>query len=354
MNSIVPQFKGSEELQLPASLETAIILVDRSGLILYANQAFTNMTGYTSQELCGKKINEIRSAINPEGQYEDLWNTVSSGNVWSGEISNKTKDGKLISVLTTITPVKNAEGEITHYIGTKEDINAKEMNQRNLVEMLRLSQLGRISGSLLHELKSHYALIKMNLDQMDPKSETGINNYMIIKKDLEKLNRYFQNVLRYLREMDYNITNVNLKEAVAHSFSFVSPIFAEKAIQVENRVEAEVIKADYQQLLSVFKNLILNSAESIVKNGKIEAWSSRVNNTVRLYFRDNGAGISNPDRIFEPFYSTKSSGAGLGLTIAERIMKNHKGSISLIKNTNGETVFELIFPGMEHEQNSNN
>jgi PAS domain S-box-containing protein len=354
LNSIVPQFKGSEELQLPASLETAIILVDRCGIILFANQAFTNMTGYTSQELCGKKINEIRSAVNPEGQYEDLWNTVSSGNVWSGEISNKTKDGKLITVLTTITPVKNAEGEITHYIGTKVDIKAKEMHKRNLAEMHRLSQLGRISGSLLHELKSHYALIKMNLDQMDPNSQEDINNYKIIKKDLEKLNRYFQNVLRYLREMEFNMTNVNLKEAVAHCFSFVSPMFAEKAIQVENRVDAEVIKADYQQVLSVFKNLILNSAESIDGNGKIEAWSSKVNGSVKLYFKDNGTGISNPDRIFEPFYSTKAAGSGLGLTISLRIMKKHKGSIKLIKSQKGETVFELIFPGMEHEQNSNN
>ncbi len=348
MNSVVPAFSGSEELKIPASPETAIILVDNKGRILFANDAFANMVGYSSQELAGKEIKEIRSDNNPEGQYEDLWNTVRAGNVWTGEISNKTKDGKLITALTTITPIKNSVGETTHFIGTKEDVKAKEMHEKNLAEMQRLSQLGRISGSLLHELKSHYALIKMNLDQMDPNSKTDINNYNIIKKDLEKLNRYFQNVLRYLRVMELSLTNVNLKDAVAKSFSFVGPMFKEKEIQIENRVDPEIIKADYQQVQSVFKNLILNSAEAINTDGKIEAWSVRHNGEVKLYFKDNGRGISNPDKIFEPFYSTKASGSGLGLTISHRIMKKHNGSIKLINSRKGETMFELIFPRIDN------
>jgi two-component system, NtrC family, sensor histidine kinase AtoS len=161
-------------------------------------------------------------------------------------------------------------------------------------------------------------------------------------------------VLQYLRDRDFDMTNINLHDVVENSFLFIRPLISTKSIEFDNRVDCTVIKADYQQLQSVFKNLIQNSADAIEKEGRIEAWSERANGFIKVHFKDNGPGIGNPDKIFEPFYSTKSSGSGLGLTIAERIMKKHNGSLALSKSRKGETLFELKFPGMEYEQNSNN
>jgi len=342
-NNSTPENKMNGENQIPEQVETSIILVDKDGTIVYANTIFCALTGYRFEELLGKNISIIRSPENPQTFYKELRDAILGGKEWKGRILDRKKNGELIELLTTISPIKNKDGEITYFLGIKENICAKKKQAKKLEEMHKLSQLGNISGSLLHELKSHYALIKMNMDQFEPRSKAGKNNYLIIKKDLEKLNRYFQNVLQYLRNREYDMTNVNLHDVIDISYSFVRPLISEKSIQFDNRVASEIIRGDYQQLQAVFKNLIQNSADAIVLEGKIEAWSEKGDRFTKVFFKDNGPGMKNPERAFEPFYSTKSNGSGLGLTISEKIMQKHNGSLKLLKSVKGETIFEINF-----------
>ena len=354
MNSVASEINSGAENTNPEPDETPLIIFDREATVVYANPAFCNLIGYDCGEIIGQNISIIRSPSVPAEFYEEIRSSINAGKEWKGKVIDRRKDGKLVEMLTKITPIKNKAGEITHFIGIKENSIEKIRHAVREEEIQKLSQLGRISGSLLHELKSHYALIKMNMDQFEPKSEAEKNNYIIIKKDLEKLNRYFQNVLQYLRNKEYDMTKVNLHNVINNSYSFIKPLILGKEIQFNNRVADEIIKADYQQLQSVFKNLIENAVDSIENEGSIETWSERVNGFIKVYLKDNGTGMSNPERAFEPFYSTKTSGSGLGLAISEKIMNKHNGSLKLLKSQKGETIFEMNFPRMDHEQNSDN
>ncbi len=112
-----------------AALQAAangIVITDRDGIIEWANPAFTALTGYSLEEVSGRNPRElVKSGVHDINFYERLWQTILSGRVWSGRLVNRRKDGSLYHEEQTITPVRNAEGEITHFIGIKHDITAQ-------------------------------------------------------------------------------------------------------------------------------------------------------------------------------------------------------------------------------------
>jgi PAS domain S-box-containing protein len=127
----ITQRKQDEEtLRLQhAALEAAanaIVFTDPSGNVLWVNAAFTALTGYTAQDILGKNPRLLKSGQQDEAFYRNLWQTISVGQVWRGELTNRRKDGSLYEEEMTITPLRNAEGGITRYIAIKQDISGRE------------------------------------------------------------------------------------------------------------------------------------------------------------------------------------------------------------------------------------
>jgi len=107
-----------------------VIITDASGTIEYVNPKFTQITGYTPEEVIGKNPRMLKSGRTPHEEYERLWNTVLSGHEWRGELQNKRKDGEFYWASAFISPIKNSEGIITHFVGIQEDITVrKKANQ---------------------------------------------------------------------------------------------------------------------------------------------------------------------------------------------------------------------------------
>jgi PAS domain S-box-containing protein len=132
--------QGEEVLRLQnATLEAAanaIVIADQSGNILWVNAAFTDLTGYTAQEVLGKNPRLLKSGKQDEAFYRNLWQTISSGQVWRGELTNRRKNGSLYAEEMTITPVRSADGVITRYIAIKQDVTKR----KRVEEALRASQ----------------------------------------------------------------------------------------------------------------------------------------------------------------------------------------------------------------------
>ncbi|MFO7938460.1 MAG: PAS domain S-box protein [Bacteroidales bacterium] len=114
--------------------QNIIIITDKEGLIEYANPAFEQVTGYTAEEVNGKKTSILNAGFHTKEYYEVLWHTIQEGNVWRGEFRNMKKNGELYWESASITPMKNTAGEITHYIAIKEDITAKKETQERIME----------------------------------------------------------------------------------------------------------------------------------------------------------------------------------------------------------------------------
>jgi len=105
----------------------AIFITDRDGIIEYINPAFTTLTGYSAPEAIGQKASLVRSDTHGEAFYHDLWQTVLTGNIWRGQITNRRKNGTLYDAEQTIAPVKDIKGEIIHFVSIQEDITLRKL-----------------------------------------------------------------------------------------------------------------------------------------------------------------------------------------------------------------------------------
>ncbi|WP_298436045.1 SpoIIE family protein phosphatase [Geobacter sp.] len=134
---------AEEEMRLRgaalAAAANAIVISDREGKVIWANPAFTTLTGYTLDEARGKSLNILNSGMHDNGFYRELWETIAGGRVWRGEMINRRKDGTLYTEEQTITPVSNGDGVIRRYIAIKEDVTERKRAQEALLENARMS-----------------------------------------------------------------------------------------------------------------------------------------------------------------------------------------------------------------------
>lgn len=118
-----------------------VVITDRFGYIEYVNPKFEDITGYSAKEVIGAKPSILKSGDTNEEAYRDLWETISSGQTWHGEFKNRRKNGEFFWELASISPITNEEGEITHYLSVKEDINARKEYERKLFDQANFDNL---------------------------------------------------------------------------------------------------------------------------------------------------------------------------------------------------------------------
>src|SRR3989338_5914193 len=149
LRDITERKQAEEKMRLQSvaleSAANAVVITCRDGIITLVNPAFTQLTGYSPEEVIGQNPRLLKSGTQDQPFYENLWNTILSGQVWSGEIVNRRKDGMLYAEEQTITPVRDAQGDIIHFIAIKQNITerkrAEEEIQRNLGRIRALHEI---------------------------------------------------------------------------------------------------------------------------------------------------------------------------------------------------------------------
>ncbi len=134
---------------------TAVLISNKAGVIEYVNNSFTRLTGYAANELIDRNPSLLRSNHTARDQYERLWETIQNGREWRGEIEDRKKNGETYWALETITPLRDARGEITHYLAIQQDITEQKRDKEALVESeARFRQVAEMTGEWLWEQDS--------------------------------------------------------------------------------------------------------------------------------------------------------------------------------------------------------
>lgn len=158
------------------SAANAVIITDHEGIVQWVNPAFTRLSHYDLSESVGKNPRElINSGLNPVEIYQDLWDTILSGREWQGQLVNRRKDGTLYREEQTVTPLINEKGEITHFIGVKQDITEREQHRRELSVVANISAQLRTAETrsqmlpvLLDQLLEQFNIEAAMLEMVDP------------------------------------------------------------------------------------------------------------------------------------------------------------------------------------------
>lgn len=365
---ITEQKQAEEEIRkLTLSVEqspASIVITDLQGNIEYVNPTFSELTGYSLDEVKGKNPNVLKSGEMSADEYKKLWDTISSGRVWRGEFHNKKKNGELYWESAIISPIKNSEGAATHYLAVKEDITEIKQLQQQLIQAQKMETIGQLAGGVAHDFNNMLGVIlgysELLLMKIDPSQMLHSDLQEIQKAALNSTNLTRQ-LLTFARKQAVIPQVLDLNETINGIIKMLKRLISEQ-IELCWKPESDLwaIKIDPSQVNQILANLCVNARDAIKGVGKITIKTNKVSvdqaycvanpglvpgEYVLLTVSDNGSGIDENiiDKIFEPFFTTKDvgKGTGLGLATIYGIVKQNDGYIYVYSEPEQGTTFKV-------------
>jgi PAS domain S-box-containing protein len=349
-----------------------MVITDRQGTIQYVNPALERITGYTRDEIIGENPRLFKSGAHDAVFYKQMWETITSGEIWSGRIVNRRKDGTLYHEEATISPVRDASGKITNFVAVKRDITEHMELSRQLLQAQKMEAIGTLAGGIAHDFNNLLQVI-LGYSELILSDEQLPSAY---KDDLERISHagkdgadLVQRLLTFSRKTEIKPKPLNLNHRISQVEKLLTRTIP-KMIDIEMVLaeDLEVINADPIQMEQVIMNLAVNARDAMPEGGKLvihtanvrldEAYArthlgARPGPYVLLSVSDTGIGMDKEtlDHVFEPFFTTKGvgEGTGLGLATVYGIVKQHGGYIMCYSEPDKGTTFKLYFPALVAE-----
>jgi signal transduction histidine kinase len=237
------------------------------------------------------------------------------------------------------------------YEDLRNYVKRVEESQQALLRVEKMAAAGRLTASIAHEVNNPLQSVQNCLHLAGHESvspEKRKEYFELAKKELDRLMKTMQRMLDFYRPGAAKIEEVDLLDLLNHVLSLTSQQLSLKHIEVKTELPTSLpsIYAVSSQIQQIFFNLILNSLDAMPGGGELMIRARAVKNGVEMIFEDNGPGIPEDHRenIFEPFFSTKEGGTGLGLTVSYNIVTAHGGTLDLIQGRGSGACFRLFLP----------
>jgi signal transduction histidine kinase len=233
-----------------------------------------------------------------------------------------------------------------------------EAASEKLVQAEKLASIGRISAGIAHEIRNALTSVKLNIQklvQSDRLDEIEKEHLSISQEGIGQMEKFVKELLDFTRVSELNLDRFSIEQILEASIKTLADTLELKKVVIEKSYKKGLpqVLVDADKLKQVFLNILRNSYEAVEEKGKIKISLSHLKeksrSKIRVYISDNGSGIPEDDRetVFEPFYTTKASGIGLGLPIARKIIEQHRGTIRVKKNVAKGASFEILIPAEE-------
>jgi two-component system cell cycle sensor histidine kinase/response regulator CckA len=360
-----------EQSRLATAVESvaeAVIITDVEGNIQYVNQAFEEITGYTRPEVVSRHISLLNSGKHEKSFFSVIWDTLKQGQVWKGRFINKKKEGDLYEAEATISPVRNAAGEICNFVSVQRDVTHEVQLQRQLRQAQKMEAIGTLAGGIAHDfnnlLMGIQGNVSLSLAEIPPDSPLFDN--------LKKVEKYVSDGVELTRQLlgfarggkyEVRLTDVN------HLLQEQNLIFsrANKGINFNCDLADNLwsVKADQGQIEQVILNLYMNALQAMPQEGILTVQTENIfidkeqykpyrvqaGRYIKFSIADSGIGMDEDTqrRIFDPFFTTKEKGRGTGLGLASvyGIVKNHNGFIDVTSTKGQGTRFDVYLPAAQ-------
>jgi len=339
------------------SMIEGVIVTNSEGKVLLINRAMEEFISVPKGRLYSQDITDWH--FDPEIR-EVLDSVLSSKEkVLEREIHlNRTDKTFSISVLPLLS-----SGEPEGHIIILVDITEKKTKEIQLRQAESLAALTTLSAGVAHEIKNpltsidiHIQLLKKEIAKLDEEQSRDMKNLLVIvKEEIDRLNSIVQDFLFAVRPMSMSFEREDINAIIEELAEFLKYELIEKEIKLVLELEKDLplVIVDQKYLKQALLNIIKNSIEAIQKNGEIRI-NTQVNSDddVVVQVFDNGGGISesNIGKIFEPYFTTRKFGTGLGLVIVYKIIKEFGGDIKVKSEEGRGTVFTITLPVLEKKK----
>ena len=332
-------------------------ITDTDGKMIYVNPAFVKASGYKKEELLGKNPRIFGSGKLPKKFWDKMWETISSGKAWFGEVEDRKRNGEPFYTQLLISPIFDKEEQISGYFGIHRDLSEKRTLEKQLIHTQKMESIGTLAAGVAHEvgnpLASISALVQVaRRSSNDPFISEKLD---LVKSQVTRISKIIRDLVDFSRPSDFELQRVNINECLKEAIEITRVGTKSKNINFNIKLSDDIpnlpLVAD--QLEQVFVNILLNAVDAIneakeqrEKNISIE--SSFVEDAAVITFNDSGSGISgeNLNKIFEPFFTTKTpgKGTGLGLWVSYGIIKSFQGTLEVSSNIGQGTTFTIKLP----------
>lgn len=363
--------KELADIKFALDQSTIVAITDQTGIINYVNDEFCRISKYSREELLGQDHRIINSAYHSKEFIRELWTTIAAGQVWKGELRNRAKDGTIYWVDTTIVPFLTSEGKPYQYVAIRHDITQRKLAEEQVLqqaaELQRAAQLsfvGELAAGLAHEIKNPLAGIQGGVDILirrrdknDPEREALEG----MRHEVERIDATVRALLDRARPRLVSVRSTSLTDIVERAVNLARAqltheVAGRRRVSVEFEPPADPItlQIDAAQIEDAVLNLIINSIEAVDGDGQVKIRVARYQDdrseesedVAIVEVSDNGRGIGDEDltRIFNPFFTTRPGGTGLGLPAVRRIARAHGGNIEVKSSLGKGSTFTLRLP----------
>lgn len=355
-------------LQAMSQVGEAVVITDPEGRIEYVNPAFTEITGYSPEEVIGRNPHILNSGKHSQEFYQELWDTIQSGESWSGQFVNKRKDGEFYTEDAVISPVKDSRGHIINYVAVKRDITEQLQLEEELRQSQKMEAVGQLAGGIAHDFNNLLTIINgytsiLSSQPLPDETQALVSS---IEHAGQRAAELTNQLLAFSRKQKLEPQTIYPDKLIKKIVPMLNRLLAEDIdIRIETNANETQIMVDPGQLEQVILNLALNARDAMKKGGRLNI-TSDVSTYLELpllmqeefktdsadYYcltvSDTGTGMKTEllEKIFEPFFTTKpeGQGTGLGLSTVYGIVKQSGGAIDVESQPGEGTTFTLYFP----------
>ena len=329
-----------QQIEYALDQSAIVAATDQTGTITYVNDKFCEISKYSREELIGRDHRLINSKHHPKEFIRELWRTIANGHVWRGELRNQAKDGSIYWVDTTIVPFVNERGKPWQYLAIRYDITQRKLAEERLRNEAALTQLGRMSAVVAHEVRNPLAALRGSLQVLATRLPADLPGREIITPMLARidaLNHTVKDILTYSKPSAPKLQVIALAPLVADVVAAARAAVPGATIDVDG--DGGLVRGDPEMTRAVLLNLLLNAAYASGPS-PVQVQIAAHGEACEISIHDRGPGLPPEVRehLFEPFISTRAGGTGLGLPIAHRLTQLQGGGLTLQDRDGGGTT----------------
>jgi two-component system, cell cycle sensor histidine kinase and response regulator CckA len=313
------------------------LITDLAGTIRYVNPTFERVTGFSREEAIGANTRLLKSGVHGPEVYRRLWDTLLAGEVFTGSLVNRKKNGDHYVAEVVINPLRDEGGAITHYLELQRDVTLERELQEALRQAQKMEEVGRLAGGIAHDFNNLLTVILSYVDFV----LLGLGADHPVREDAEQVRMaaikaagLTRQLLAFSRRQVLQPRVLDLNSIVAEMERLLRRLIGEHIVLKTHLArKLGAVRADPSQLEQVIVNLVVNARDAMPEGGMLTLETSDVDvhrvrshgrvtvapgEYVMLRVTDTGAGMDaeTQQRLFEPFFTTKQRGMGTGLGLA--------------------------------------